>query len=107
MTIKVQIIKETCLSLGKVMVLKTIIIPKLVYLVKVLPSPNINFFAEMERILLEFHLGGKKAKNYYFPGRKRYCRRGTEINKSECVKQGLHLDSKDYEIGWALFEMKQ
>ena len=49
---KVQIIKNTLNSykkrnmsiLGKVMVLKTIIIPKLVYLMKVLPSPNTDFF---------------------------------------------------------------
>ena len=59
---KVQIIKNTLNSykkrnmsiLCKVTVLKTIIIPKLVYLMKVLPSPNTDFFAEMERCFNNF-----------------------------------------------------
>ena len=67
---KVQIIKNTLNSykkrhmsmLGKVTVLKTIIIPKLVYLMKVLPSPNMAFFAEMERCFKNFIWEEKKPK---------------------------------------------
>ena len=42
-------------------------------------------------MLQKFYLGTRKAKNYYFPVRKRYCRRWTDINKFECVKQGLKI----------------
>ena len=48
--------------LGKVTVLKTIIIPKLVYLMKVLPSPNTDFFAEMERCFKNFIWEEKRPK---------------------------------------------
>ena len=68
---KVQIIKNTLNSykkrnlsiLGKVTVLKTIIIPKLVYLMKVLPSAkNTDFFAEMERCFKNFIWEEKRPK---------------------------------------------
>ena len=67
---KVQIIKNTLNSykkrnmsiLGKVTVLKTIIIPKLVYLMKVLPSPNTDFFSEMERCFKNFIWEEKRPK---------------------------------------------
>ena len=71
---KVQIIKNTLNSykkrhmsmLGKVTVLKTIIIPKLVYLMKVLPSPNMAFFAEMERCFKNF-IWEEKSQKLLFP----------------------------------------
>ena len=65
---KVQIIKNILNSykkrnmsiLGKVTVLKTIIMPKLVYLI--LPSPNTDFFAEMERCFKNFIWEEKRPK---------------------------------------------
>ena len=71
---KVQIIKNTLNSyqkrhmfiLGKVRVLNTSIIPKLVYLMKVLPSPNTVFLWKW-RDALKILSGRKKCQKLLFP----------------------------------------
>ena len=67
---KIQSIKSTLNSykkrnlsiLGKVTVLKTIIVPRLIYLLKVLPSPSLEFFVEMENCFKTFIWDEKKPK---------------------------------------------
>ena len=54
--------KRNISILGKVTVLKTIIVPKLIYLLKVLPSPSLEFFAEMESCFKNFIWEEKKPK---------------------------------------------
>ena len=47
---------------GKVIILKSLIVPQLIYLLTNLPNPNTKYFEEIEDIIIKFLWDGKKNK---------------------------------------------
>ena len=50
-----------------------------------------DFFAEMERCFKNFIWEEKKAKNYYFPVRIRYCRGGLRLTNLSMLNKALKI----------------
>ena len=47
---------------GKVTIIKSLVIPKLIYLLCILPDPPLSFFSELQRVLFKFVWSNKKDK---------------------------------------------
>ena len=88
----ISIYKARNLSLiGKIAVLKMIVIPKLVYTLSVLPSPTSNMFHHLEKLFRSFIWSNKTPKISMTELYKRVSKGGLRLTNLKCFNNALKL----------------